>query len=125
MNAHWLTTECGRRLSPSKERKGKKRTTMKWSQTSILALWAVVASFSLLPLPLIAQDAPIAPEGTQVATEQTPAAAVHADELRKAAENPVASLISVPLQDNFNGGIDPGNRTQNVLNIQPVIPVKF
>jgi hypothetical protein len=36
----------------------------------------------------------------------------------------VASLISVPIQDNFNTGIEPGYRTQNVLNIQPVIPLK-
>jgi hypothetical protein len=74
---------------------------------------------------LLAQDAPVAPEGTQVGTDETPAAAANADELRKAAQNPVASLISVPVQNNINGGIDPGNRTQNVLNIQPVIPLKF
>jgi hypothetical protein len=81
-----------------------------------ILLWGTVA--------LMAQTTPVAPEGTQVATEQTPAAAANADELRKEAQNPVASLISVPVQDNFNGGIDPGNRMQNVLNIQPVIPVK-
>ena len=63
--------------------------------------------------------------GDSSATEQTPAAAVNADALRKAAQNPVASLISVPIQDNFNGGITPGDTTQNVLNIQPVIPVKL
>jgi len=98
---------------------------MKWPKTAIPALWALVVFFSLLRLPLMAQDTPIGPEGTQVATEQTPAAAVNADALRKAAQNPVASLISVPVQNNFNGGIDPGNRTQHVLNIQPVITVKF
>ena len=84
----------------------------------------------LLAAPLIAQDKP-APEedkpvqeavGTQVATEQTPAAASSAEELRKASQNPIASLISVPLQDNFNFNISPADRTQNVLNIQPVIP---
>ena len=84
-----------------------------------------LAPFLLLAAPLLAQDTPIGPEGTQVATEQTPAAAVNTDALRKAAQNPVASLISVPVQDNFNGGITPGNTTQNVLNIQPVIPVKL
>jgi hypothetical protein len=78
----------------------------------------------MLAVPLIAQDTPVAPEGTQVATEQTPAAASNADQLRKAAQNPVASLISVPVQNNNNFGIDPGDRTQDVLNIQPVIPVK-
>ena len=61
--------------------------------------------------------------GTQVATEQTPAAAANGDALRKAAQNPIASLVSVPVQniDNFN--IGPANRTQNILNIQPVIPI--
>src|SRR5208283_5485821 len=44
--------------------------------------------------------------------------------LQKATQNPVASLISVPVQNNNNFGIDPGYRTQDVLNIQPVIPVK-
>ena len=89
-----------------------------------LRKWAL-APFLFSVVPLIAQDTPIGPEGTQVATEQTPAAAVNSDALRKAAQNPVASLISVPVQDNFNGGITPGNTTQNVLNIQPVIPVKL
>jgi hypothetical protein len=88
-----------------------------------LGLWIVTL---LLPLsaPLIAQDTPVAPEGTQVATNETPAAAVNADELRKAAQNPIASLISVPVQNNSNFNIGPSDRTQNVLNIQPVIPVR-
>ena len=44
--------------------------------------------------------------------------------LTKAVQNPVASLISVPLQNNTNFDIGPNNRTQNILNIQPVIPVR-
>ena len=50
----------------------------------------------------------------------------HADAteaLQKATQNPVANLISVPLQDNTNLGIGPFSRNQNVLNVQPVIPV--
>jgi hypothetical protein len=62
-------------------------------------------------------------QGTQVATEETPSAASNADELRKEAQNPIASLISVPFQENFNFGIGPADRTQNILNIQPVIPI--
>lgn len=38
-------------------------------------------------------------------------------------QNPVADLISVPLQNNTNFGVGSFNRTQDVLNIQPVIPV--
>lgn len=43
--------------------------------------------------------------------------------LAKDIQNPVANLISVPLQDNIDLGVDPGDRVRNTLNIQPVIPV--
>lgn len=43
--------------------------------------------------------------------------------LQKATQNPVASLISVPVQNNNNFGVNPGYRNQDVLNIQPVIPI--
>ncbi len=43
-------------------------------------------------------------------------------ELAKKTQNPVADLISIPLQNNMNFGLEPNHRTQNVLNIQPVIP---
>ena len=45
------------------------------------------------------------------------------ESLQKAVQNPVASLISFPLQNNSNFGIGTNDRTQNVLNLQPVIPV--
>ena len=44
--------------------------------------------------------------------------------LAEAAQNPVANMISVPLQNNTYFGIGPNERTANVLNIQPVIPLK-
>jgi hypothetical protein len=45
-------------------------------------------------------------------------------ELAKAAQNPIANLISLPFQNNTIFGVGPqGERTLNVLNIQPVIPV--
>ena len=84
-----------------------------------------LAVFLLAAMPLFAQDTPIGPEGTQVATAETPAAAVNTDALRNAAQNPIASLISVPVQDNFNFNTGPADRTQNVLNIQPVIPLSL
>jgi len=46
-------------------------------------------------------------------------------DLAKAAQNPIANMISLPFQNNVNFGIGPNNRTQNVLNIQPVIPFKL
>ncbi len=87
----------------------------------ILAL-AVFVSFIL---PLRAQDTPIGVPGTQVATEETPAASENSDALRKAAQNPIASLISVPVQNNNNFGIGPDGRVQDILNIQPVIPARL
>jgi len=45
-------------------------------------------------------------------------------DLQKATQNPVASLVSVPLQNNSNFGIGPFDRNQNVFNIQPVIPIR-
>lgn len=47
------------------------------------------------------------------------------DALAKEAQNPVANLISLPLQNNTNFDIGPHDRTQNVLNIQPVIPFEL
>ena len=44
------------------------------------------------------------------------------DELARAVQNPVASLISVPFQNNTNFNFGPREKTQNVLNIQPVVP---
>jgi hypothetical protein len=45
-----------------------------------------------------------------------------ADELAKKLSNPISSLISVPLQYNYNQGIGDGDGEQNYINIQPVIP---
>jgi hypothetical protein len=59
-----------------------------------------------------AQNAPAAPT----------AAANDTQALAKATQNPVASLVSVPLQNNSNFGVGAFNRTQDVFNIQPVIP---
>lgn len=44
-------------------------------------------------------------------------------ELAKATQNPLAAMYSLPFQNNTTYGNDPFNRAQNVLNIQPVIPV--
>lgn len=44
------------------------------------------------------------------------------EEMAKAAQNPVADLISLPFQNNTNFGFGPDDDIQNVLNIQPVIP---
>src|SRR5262245_64991189 len=46
------------------------------------------------------------------------------EELVKETQNPVADLISVPFQNNFNFAAGPKhNHTVYLLNIQPVIPI--
>lgn len=53
------------------------------------------------------------------------AAGDNAAELAKKLANPVASLISVPFQFNYNGGFFDGDGHQYYLNIQPVIPISI
>jgi opacity protein-like surface antigen len=45
------------------------------------------------------------------------------EELAKQSQNPVASLVSVPFQSNTNFNSGPFGRTQEVFNIQPVVPM--
>lgn len=55
--------------------------------------------------------------GTALGQEQSQ------EDLAKQAQNPIANMISLPLQNNTNFGIGPDeDEVQNVLNIQPVIP---
>ena len=81
-------------------------------------------AIAISPFSGVAQDTPVdsAPEAPapapQTAGNDTAA-------LAKATQNPVASLISVPLQNNSNFGIGPYNRTGDIFNIQPVIPMKL
>ena len=52
-------------------------------------------------------------------------AAMSAEELAKLTQNPVGNLVSVPFQNNTNFNTGPRNGTQNILNIQPVIPIEL
>ena len=47
------------------------------------------------------------------------------DNLAAAAQNPIADIISLPLQFNFNRKQGPNEDNGLVLNIQPVIPISF
>jgi hypothetical protein len=44
-------------------------------------------------------------------------------DLARAAQNPVGDLISLPFQNNMNFDVGPADRTQDILNIQPVLPI--
>jgi hypothetical protein len=46
-------------------------------------------------------------------------------QLAKAAQNPIADMISLPFQNNTNFDVGPREETQNVLNIQPVYPINL
>jgi hypothetical protein len=48
-----------------------------------------------------------------------------ATELAKKTQNPVADLISVPFQNNFNFGAGTRDATIHILNVQRVIPLKL
>ena len=45
------------------------------------------------------------------------------EDLAQKSQNPIADLVSVPFQSNTNFNAGPFNRTQEVLNIQPVVPL--
>src|SRR5258708_16834867 len=77
----------------------------------------ILAILFFLATPVVAQDTTAS--GPQSASETGDA------RLQKDVQNPVASLILVPLQNNSNFDSGPFNRTQNVFNIQPVIPVNI
>ena len=49
----------------------------------------------------------------------------NADELAKKLSNPLAAMISVPLQSNFDFGAGEDNGFAYTLNIQPVIPISI
>jgi len=51
------------------------------------------------------------------------AAQPSSEELSQKAANPLADLMSIPLQNNTEYGIGPFDRSANVLNVQPVVPL--
>ncbi len=76
----------------------------------------VTLAFALAAFTASAQTtAPVSESAA--ATEQAKEA-----ELAKKLQNPVANLISVPIQNNWDFGIGPAGATKYTANIQPVIP---
>jgi hypothetical protein len=62
---------------------------------------------------------------TTLALSAPARAEMSAEELAKLAQNPVGNLISLPFQNNTNLNYGPEQGTQNILNIQPVIPISI
>ncbi len=61
----------------------------------------------------------LAPAGVAIAQQPS------ADELARSLSNPVASLISVPFQYNYDYGFGSEDGSRNTLNIQPVVPASI
>jgi hypothetical protein len=83
----------------------------------IQAAWvSLVASSFVAGLLSFALDSGNAAESGSEQESQT-------EKLAKETQNPIANLISVPFQNNFNFGVGPNDATQWILNVQPVIPI--
>jgi hypothetical protein len=85
------------------------------NDTPIKAAWITSVLFLAILLTLALFRANAAESGNEQESKT--------EELAKETQNPVANLISVPFQNNFNFGIGPNDATQWVLNVQPVIPI--
>lgn len=77
------------------------------------------ALVTLAALALLASPASVA---AQAAPDAGQAASAQAEQLAKQTQNPVSSLISVPLEANWDFGLGDRDATGTILNIQPVMP---
>src|SRR5262245_6285298 len=104
----WAPGNSGRRSRRSKrtQRRGKEEP-MRLSMRGTVPVLCLIAV--LMTAPLWAAE-----EGTT---------AESATDLAKKTQNPVADLISVPFQNNFNLSAGPNDATIYNLNFQPVIPI--
>jgi hypothetical protein len=98
------------------------------STTSLLGVSLLAMAPLCVPManPLLAQEG--TSEEQQVESTigpQTDEDAAQAGALAKAAQNPIAALVSLPFQYNVNSGVGEFDRQQTTLNIQPVIPFKL
>jgi len=90
------------------------------------------AAISALPIVDVRRDIQMLKVGANYQFgDRTPGAATAArpsgehdvGSLAVAAQNPIANMISLPFQNNTNFNAGPFNRVQDILNIQPVIPM--
>jgi|SRR5271166_607207 len=82
-------------------------------------------ALSLLPVWTAAHAQSVSPDAAlQVHVDAPPpeASSDDAQALAEKLQNPVADLYSVPFQNNINFNVGPHKGTQDILNIQPVLP---
>jgi hypothetical protein len=82
----------------------------------------LVAAFVVAASAAHAQSAPAASDaGAPIGSGDT--AGQSDTDLAKKIQNPIGDLYSFPFQNNTNFGFGPHGGTQDVLNVQPVIPI--
>jgi hypothetical protein len=87
----------------------------------IICLCGTVLLFAATKTGVLAQDQAGASDASSA--QQTAPASDDGLELAKKLSNPVASLISVPFQSNFDFGMGNGSGWRYTMNFQPVVPV--
>jgi hypothetical protein len=90
-----------------------------------LPAFAQTPSSFYRPLTLAPADEPAGGGGGAPAKEDEDKGGLSAEELAKIAQNPVANMISVPFQNNFNFDVGANKVTQYIMNFQPVIPISL
>jgi hypothetical protein len=97
-----------------------------------LSILVAAGAISFAFAPLRAQQSPSAgtapvqvtlPDDTSSVADGDPVDSESNSDLAKKLQNPVGYLISVPFQNNTNFNVGPRKGTQDILNIQPVIPI--
>jgi hypothetical protein len=90
----------------------------------LIALGVGLLALSCLSVGARAQSsAPNPAPGVNVGDQASDASNEDASALAKKLQNPIGDLYSIPFQNNINFDTGPNKGTQDILNIQPVIPI--